>query len=116
MIDLSDGLAADAGHIGRASGVQLRVELEKLPLQDGVAEICAELGISPWRLAAGAGEDYELCFCSSPEDRSRVESAMRGAGGVGITWVGTVADGAPGVSLLDGRGDAVRLDGFEHRW
>ena len=70
----------------------------------------------PAQLAAAAGEDYELCFCAAPEDRARVEDALRELGGVGVTWIGEVLDGPPGASLLDERGDAVRLEGFEHRW
>jgi thiamine-monophosphate kinase len=116
MIDLSDGLAADAGHIGRASGAQLRVELERLPLHDGVAQICAALGVLPSELAAAAGEDYELCFCVPAERRARVESAIAQASDVAVTWIGEVCAGPAGVVLLGGRGDEARLSGFEHRW
>ncbi|MCW3029391.1 MAG: thiL [Solirubrobacterales bacterium] len=115
MIDLSDGIATDAAHIARASGVELRVEVSSLPLEPGLAELCAELGEDPWRLAAGAGEDYELCFCAPPDARARVEEAVRALGEVDVTWIGEVAEGQPGALLVE-RGQQVRLEGFEHRW
>jgi thiamine-monophosphate kinase len=116
MIDLSDGLAADAGHIGRSSGAHLRLRLATLPLEDGVQEIAAELDVPAWRLAAGAGDDYELCFCASPGDRARVEEAVGAQGDVEVSWIGEVIAGAPGATLSDERGDDVRVEGFEHRW
>jgi thiamine-monophosphate kinase len=116
MIDLSDGLASDAAQLGRASRAQLRIELERLPLADGVLDVCAALAVDPHELAASAGEDYELCFCVPPGQRESVESALDLAAGAGVTWIGEVLAGAPGVSLVAGDGREVRLGGFEHAW
>lgn len=114
MIDLSDGLATDAAHIGRASGVHLHVELQALPLAEGVAEVAAQLEVPAWQLAAGGGEDYELCFCAAAEDRVGIETALCALGEVAVTWIGEVRDGPAGLTLSDERGDAVRIEGYEH--
>lgn len=115
MIDLSDGLATDARHIGEASDACLQIELAALPLAEGVP--------TP-RQGASAGEDYELCVCVPGEFRVRAQEAVRAASDSELTWVGRVVpaggekgrpDG-PGSVLLDERGRAVRLEGFEHRW
>jgi thiamine-monophosphate kinase len=112
LIDLSDGLASDARHVGEASGAVLDVDLDRVPVAPGVEEVAAALGRDAAELAVTGGEDYELLTCVAPDDRVRAEDSAD------LTWVGKVerAGSPAGAGLRLRRGPKeLTLEGFSHR-
>jgi thiamine-monophosphate kinase len=97
MIDISDGLAADLGHLVDASGVGIR--LESVPVAAGATVDDA----------LGGGEDFALAFCAG--DAARVAAAF--AGLRAPLLVGTCTDAGGELTLA---GVSLNRAGWEHRW
>ncbi len=111
MIDVSDGLGADAGHLARASGLRASIDVSRLPTQAGVDELAAAAGVVAADLVLGGGEDYELLAALAPGELAAATEAVRGCG-LGLTPVGTLEPGE-GVELSGRGADAGAVPGFD---
>jgi len=114
MIDISDGLLADLGHICRQSGCGAELALEKLPLSEQFRIYAAEQKPFPWQMAVSGGEDYELCFTAPTGNRAAIHEIGKKSG-VLLTVVGKVTScGQVRAKLPDGAVFAPSASGYTH--
>jgi thiamine-monophosphate kinase len=113
--DISDGLLADAGHVGAASGLGLRLDLDRLPLSDPAKAWLALQSDAKAALLdlASAGDDYEL-VCTTRPERAGAFIAAAGETGLPLTPLGEIV-AAPGLELMyKGQRIATHRTGWRH--
>jgi thiamine-monophosphate kinase len=113
MIDVSDGLLADLGHICETSRAAAIVELDLLPLSPAARAIVEDAPGIRARLAA-AGDDYELLF-AGPADAAETIATLSLRLGVRVTRIGRI-DVGTGVRLVNADGHQIPLEatGYRH--
>lgn len=66
MIDISDGLVCDLGHVARASGVSVDLRSDALPIEDVLAQVAGAFGVDPLTWVLAGGDDHALVATFPP--------------------------------------------------
>jgi thiamine-monophosphate kinase len=103
MIDISDGLASEAIHLARASGLGVRIYDEKIPIDPGTYSTARDFNLDPSTCALNGGEDYELLFTVALADHEKIKANPH------LTIIGHMMDKGSGYHLVDKQGGLHEL-------
>lgn len=112
MVDVSDGLVADLGHLAEASGVAIDLDADAVPAEQGVDVVARATGREALDLVLGGGEDYELAMTLDREDLPAIEQ-IAGSRETQLTVIGEVGEGS-GVRVTASGRPIEPPSGFEH--
>ncbi|MBO7007941.1 MAG: thiamine-phosphate kinase [Pseudomonadales bacterium] len=112
MIDISDGLMSEVGHICASKGYGAEIMMDAIPLSAELLK-ATEL-VTATRMALFSGDDYELCFTAAPSKREAIK-ALSGKLGLPMSRVGLIVD-EPGINVRRADGSALPHDmtGYQH--
>ncbi|MEB6675317.1 thiamine-phosphate kinase [Acinetobacter haemolyticus] len=108
MIDVSDGLAQDLGHILKASNKGATLQLDQLPIDESLKPLEMQ---KAWHYALAGGDDYELCFTISPQN---YEKLLRQSLDVPLTIIGEITQQTGLLFEYMGETYPLHVHGYQH--
>ena len=113
-IDISDGLAADLGHILETSHCGATVNIDRVPLSHQLVEYSINRNEVDWEMVLSGGDDYELCLVVAPENENRLMNIASELL-LPLTRIGVIED-HNSLNIVDDTGAKYLLDhgGYEH--
>lgn len=120
MIDISDGLAGDLGHILDASQVGAEIYQHRIPLPDLLLEACELVNRSVWDIVLYGGEDYELLVTMKPDTPDALLATIAQQSNTTLFEIGCIRAPEAGCFLIDSEGKRISMqskawDHFSHR-
>ncbi len=116
MIDTSDGLLGDLGHICRESGVGALLHEKQLPMSDALLRFSRESGRNPLDFVLGESDDYELLITCAPEQAAGIRDTIKGIRDIPVTNIGAITAHQERIELTgsDGAPRPVKGSGWDH--
>jgi thiamine-monophosphate kinase len=116
MIDTSDGLLADLGHICQESGKGADLVKTDLPVSREMKERAIQKKTDPAELCLKDSDDYELIFTCSPQNVQNLKQTVARISDVPVTEIGKITGTAGLLQWIypDGRRERIEATGWDH--
>ena len=111
MIDVSDGLIQDVGHLAESAKLGVDIDPQCVPVAADLAQYCKSNGLDPYKFILAGGEDYELAFALGRANADSCLLRFRREFRTPVAVIGTFTDAFRGVRV---GGKPVERGGYDH--
>jgi thiamine-monophosphate kinase len=116
MIDTSDGLVGDLGHICDESGVGAVLQEQDLPISQALRQFSESSGRGPLDYVLKESDDYELMITCDPEHMAHIRNTVTGISHIPVTEIGNITANKGAIEIVGSSGNSRRMasSGWDH--